>query len=455
MPDDAVAVVVLAAGLGTRMKSRLPKVMHPLAGRPMIKHLLASVEALAPARVCVVVGADQPAVAEAVHPLPVVVQAERRGTGHAVMAARSVLEGFDGNVLVLYGDAPLVSAETMRRMLAARRAVPGTAIVVLGFRPEDPNDYGRLLVDHDGGLEAIVEARDAHPEQLAVDLCNAGAMAVEGRHLFRFLDETDDTNAKGEYYLTDAVAVARRRGFACRVVEADAAELIGINTRAELARAEALVQDGLRRRAMAEGATLIDPSSVFFCHDTRLGRDVTIGPNVVFGPGVTVGDDVEIRAFSHIEAATIGDGALIGPFARLRPGAVIAAGAHIGNFVEIKNALVEDGAKVNHLTYVGDARIGARANIGAGTITCNYDGFVKGFTDVGDGAFIGSNASLVAPVKIGAGAIVGAGSVICRDVEADALAVTRGPHIEKPGWAEAFRRRRRKEKAAAGGQKQG
>jgi bifunctional UDP-N-acetylglucosamine pyrophosphorylase/glucosamine-1-phosphate N-acetyltransferase len=375
-----------------------------------------------------------------------VVQRERLGTAHAVLAARENLADFRGDVLIVYGDAPLLTGETMQRMLAARHGPLNPAIVVLGFRPADPGAYGRMIVDAAGRLDAIVEAKDASEDQRAIGLCNAGTMAVDASLLWSLLAEVGNANAKGEYYLTDIVGLARGRGLACAVVEGGERELVGINSRADLARAEAFVQDALRARAMADGVTLIDPATVYLCDDTRFGRDVTVGPSVFFGPGVTIGNDVEIRPFCHLEGASVADGATIGPFARLRPGADVAAGAHIGNFVEIKKARIEEGAKVNHLTYIGDARIGAGANVGAGTITCNYDGFVKGFTDVGAGAFIGSNTSLVAPVRIGRGAIIGAGSVVARDVADDALALTRGPHAEKSGWAKSFRDKKQREK---------
>lgn len=446
-----LAIVVLAAGLGTRMKSSLPKVLHPLAGRPMILHILETLEQLGPERLVVVVGMEMEAVAAAVAPHPTVIQRERLGTGHAVMAAGATLADFDGDVLIAYGDTPLISAETFRRVLAARRASPQPAVVVLGFRPADPGSYGRLVIDADGALEAIVEAKDATAEQRAISLCNSGMMVVDGRRLPGLLDRIGNDNAKGEYYLTDLVHLARREGLACAAVEGDVAELIGVNARADLAAAESVVQAGLRARAMDEGATLIDPASVFFSWDTRLGRDVTVAPFVTFGPGVSVGDGVEIRSFCHLESASIANGALIGPYARLRPGARIAEGAHVGNFVEIKNAVVETGAKVNHLTYIGDARIGAAANIGAGTITCNYDGFTKSWTDIGAGAFIGSNTALVAPVTVGDGAIVGAGSAISADVPAEALALTRATQEQRPGWAKAFRERKQAAKAAARG----
>ncbi len=454
MTNSKTAIVVLGAGLGTRMKSALPKVMHPLGGRPMIRHLLDTLEALDPDRMTIVVGDDMAAVASQVAPYPTVVQKERLGTGHAVMAAREAIADFDGDVLVVYGDTPLLSADTLSRMLAARRSPAGPAVVVLGFRPDDPGAYGRLMVDDGGRLRAIVEAKDASPEQLAVNLCNSGVMAVDGRKLFDLLDRVGNDNAKGEYYLTDIVEIANADGLGCGVVEGGEAELIGINSRADLAQAEAMLQDQLRATAMAEGATLVDPATVFFSTDTTLGRDTTVGPYVVFGPGVTVGDNVDILPFCHLDNVTIDDGASIGPYARLRPGARIGPDAHIGNFVEIKNAFVEAGAKVNHLTYIGDARVGAKTNVGAGTITCNYDGFFKDHTDIGAGAFIGSNTSLVAPVKIGDGAITGAGSVITRDIAADSLALTRGAHREIPGWARKFRERRGREKAAKAGKKE-
>lgn len=447
MAQDPIAVVVLAAGLGTRMKSTLPKVMHPVAGRPMISHLLDTVSALQPERVVVVIGPGMDVVAAAVAPHSTVVQADRLGTGHAVAQARAALDGFRGTVLVLYGDTPLITRARLDDMLRCRRQSPHPAVVVLGFRPDDPGQYGRLVVG-EGGLEAIVEFKDATAEQRALTLCNSGVMAVDGAKLFGLIDRVGNANAKGEYYLTDIVALARADGDPCGYVEGDTDELLGVNSRVELAAAEAIVQTRLRRAAMDDGATLIDPASVHFNWDTRLGRDVTVAPHVVFGPGVSVGDGVEIRSFSHLEGASVASGAIIGPFARLRPGARIGNSAHIGNFVEIKQADVEAGAKVNHLTYVGDARIGAGANVGAGTITCNYDGFSKSLTDIGAGAFIGSNSSLVAPVKVGDGAIVGAGSVITKDVAAGALAVARGSQRELSGWAELFRARKQAEKAS-------
>ena len=455
MDRDPIAVIVLAAGMGTRMKSSLPKVMHSLAGRPMILHLLDTVSCLSPERVVVVVGPGMETVERAVAPVPTVVQHDRLGTGHAVAQAAGLLAGFSGTVLVLYGDTPLLTPATLEAIVdardGARARAPRPAVVVLGFRPADPGEYGRLVTGP-AGLLAIVEHKDASPDQRAIGLCNSGVMAADAAGLFDMVGRLDNNNAKGEYYLTDIVAMACAGGAACGFVEGAPEELLGINSRAELAVAEAVVQNRLRDCAMAGGATLQDPSSVYFSWDTRLGRDVTVGPQVVFEPGVTVADGVEIRAFSHLSGATVAAGAQIGPFARLRPGAAIGEAAHIGNFVEIKKSEVAAGAKVNHLTYVGDARIGAGANIGAGTITCNYDGFTKSTTDIGAGAFIGSNSSLVAPVKVGDGAVIGAGSVITKDVAAGALAVARGSQMELPGWADRFRARKLAEKA--GGKKE-
>ena len=443
MTESSVACVILAAGKGTRMNSDLPKVLHSLAGRPMIGHVLDAVTKLAPERVVVVVGPEMEAVTTAVAPVSTVIQTQPLGTADAVRAAAPALVGFTGDVLVLYGDTPLVTVETLNRMIAARRAASNPAVVVLGMRPANAGAYGRLICTADGSLERIVEYLDANEEERAETLCNAGLMAFDGRRLFELLDRIDDANKKREYYLTDVVSIARNRGYVCSVVSAPENEVRGVNARSELAEAERLMQERLRQAAMDNGATLIDPGSVFLSVDTQLGRDVTIGPSVVFGLGVTIGNRVEIRAFSHLEQAQVADGAVIGPFARLRPGTRVASNAHIGNFVEVKNADIGAGAKVNHLTYIGDAVIGAKANIGAGTITCNYDGFAKHQTEIGAGAFIGSNASLVAPVKIGDGAMVGAGSVVTVDVDPDALAVARGRQKSYPGWAARFRSHKR------------
>jgi len=438
MSSRNIAVVVLAAGKGTRMKSDLHKVLHPIAGRPMLLHLLASAATLSPERTVVVTGAGREQVEAAVMPLgaKIAVQREQLGTGHAVMQAREALAGFTGDVLILYGDVPLVRAETMRAMIERLDAADAPAVVVLGFRPADAGAYGRLIVAEGGDrLEKIVEFKDADAAERAVTLCNSGLMAARGELLFDLLAKLGNDNAAGEYYLTDVVELSG----AAVVVEASAAEVTGVNSRGELAAVEAMWQQARRAQAMADGATLIAPETVWFAHDTRLGRDVTIEPNVVFGPGVSVADGATIRAFSHLEGATVGARAEVGPYARLRPGAVLAESAKVGNFVEIKKANVGVGAKVNHLSYIGDAEVGARANIGAGTITCNYDGFFKYRTVIGEGAFVGSNSALVAPVSVGAGAIVGAGSVVVRDVTADSLALARGRQEERGGWAKRFR----------------
>ena len=442
-----LAVVVLAAGLGTRMRSGRPKVLHAIAARPLIGHVMAALAPLNPAKTVVVVGPGMEAVAAAARAaapkldvLPVV-QRDRRGTGHAVRQARVALAGFRGDVLVVIGDAPLLRPETLRRLVAARHAGAGAAIAVLGMELAEPGEYGRMITGPDTTLERIVEARDASDAERAVTLCNAGVLAADRQGLFELLAKLKPNNAKRELYLTDVVGLARTAGHRCTWTTAPAEELIAVNTRAELAAAEAALQARLRAAAMANGATLVDPATVWFAHDTVLGQDVTIGPGVVFGPGVRVGDGAEIRAFCHLEGVRIGAGAIVGPFARLRPGAEIGAGAHIGNFVEVKNARIGAGAKANHLAYVGDARVGPEANIGAGTITCNYDGFAKHETDIGAEAFIGSNATLIAPVRIGARAVVAGGSTVTDDVPADALSFGRARQTTKRGAAKALRAR--------------
>ncbi|WP_413061105.1 bifunctional UDP-N-acetylglucosamine diphosphorylase/glucosamine-1-phosphate N-acetyltransferase GlmU [Sphingomonas carotinifaciens] len=443
-----VAAIILAAGKGTRMKSDLHKVLHPIAGQSMLLHLLDAAGTLSPERTVVVTGAGREQVEAAVAPLGVstALQAEQLGTGHAVAQAEDALAGFDGDVLILYGDVPLVRAETMRAMLERLNAADAPAVVVLGFRPADPGAYGRLIVAEGGDrLEKIVEYKDASDAERAVTLCNTGLMAARSADLFALLGRLGNDNAAGEYYLTDVVEMSG----SAAVIEADAGEVTGVNSRGELAAVEALWQQARRARAMAEGATLIAPETVWFAHDTVIGRDVTIEPNVVFGPGVTVADGVTIHGFCHLEGATIGPKAEVGPYARLRPGAVLEDGAKIGNFVEMKKAVLGRGAKANHLTYLGDAEVGAGANIGAGTITCNYDGYLKYRTVIGEGAFVGSNSALVAPVTIGAGAIVAAGSVLTADVEADALALVRPTRVTKPGWAARFREIMRAKKSAA------
>jgi bifunctional UDP-N-acetylglucosamine pyrophosphorylase / glucosamine-1-phosphate N-acetyltransferase len=441
--------IILAAGKGTRMKSDLPKVLHRLAGAPMLAHVLRAAAAAGISKAGIVVGPGMDAVGEAglaVDPGVVVfVQPDQLGTADAVKAASPAFEAAKGPVIILYGDTPLLRAETLKAVLGELDA--GADLVVIGFEAEDPTGYGRLLFDAHGRLAGIREEKDASAAERALTLCNSGIMAFRSAEtLAGLLARIGNDNAKGEYYLTDAVALARDGDLQARVVLSNAEEVLGVNSRAELAIAEGLMQKRLRGAAMDHGATLVAPETVFFSFDTAIGRDVTIEPNVIIGPGVSIEDGVTIKGFCHIEQAHIGEGATVGPFARLRPGAKLARHAHVGNFVEIKNAEVAEGAKVNHLTYIGDASVGAKANIGAGTITCNYDGFAKHRTEIGAGAFIGSNTSLVAPVRIGDGAYVGSGSVITKDVAADALAVTRAPQDERAGWAAKVRERRNRDK---------
>ncbi len=448
-PVRPLAVVILAAGQGTRMKSSLHKVLHPIAGRPMLLHLLASVAALKPVRRVVVVGAGREQVEKAVagHDVAIAVQAEQKGTGHAVAQAQAALADFSGDVLILYGDVPLVRAETMAAMIARLGAGDSPAAVVLGFRPADAAAYGRIVAEA-GVIAKMVEYKDASVEERAVTLCNSGLMAVRSEDLFALLARVGNDNAAGESSLPDIVMLAADEGRSSAVVETGAEEVAGVNSRVELAGVEGAWQARRRVQAMQDGATLVAPETVFFSHDTQIGRDVVVEPHVVFGPGVVVADDVTIHAFSHLEGATVASGAAIGPYARLRPGAEIGAKAKVGNFVEIKKAVLGEGAKVNHLSYIGDASIGNGANIGAGTITCNYDGFFKYRTEIGTGAFIGSNSALVAPVVIGDGAIVAAGSVVTRDVERDALCLVRPRQEDKPGWAGRFRAKMQARKSA-------
>ncbi len=435
------AAIILAAGKGTRMKSDVHKVLHPIAGRAMLDHLMGVLEGLGPARKIVVVGSGREQVQGLVDARggEIVVQEKQLGTAHAVRQAEAKLSDFGGDIIILYGDTPLIEAETMARMLERLHAPDEPAVVVVGFRPKDPMQYGRILARPDGTIEKMVEYKDATPEERAVNLCNSGLLAARASDLFALLARVGNANAAGEYYLPDVVMLAGQDGRHSAVIEAEPWEMAGVNSRAELALVEAEWQRRRRLKAMADGVTLVAPDTVWFAHDTEIGRDCVIEPNVVFGPGVRVGERVCIRAFSHIEGAIIADDAQIGPYARLRPGAEIGEKARVGNFVEVKKARLGPGAKANHLTYLGDAEVGPNANIGAGTITCNYDGFFKYRTNIGEGAFIGSNTALVAPVTIGAGALVGAGSVITRDVAGDAVALARGEQVEKPGRAKRFR----------------
>ena len=449
MTDHACAVVILAAGLGTRMKSAKPKAMHKVGNLPMVSHVLGTVGALSPVATVVVVGPDMPDLEAEVAPARTAVQTDRLGTADAVKAAVPALADEAGgaeSVLVVYGDSPFLSSDTLARMLDARRQ--GAGVVVLGFDAADPTNYGRLIVGEGGVLDAIVEHRDATDAQRAITFCNSGVMAVDASRLSDWLNRIGNDNAKGEFYLTDLVHIARGDGRDCQAIEAPEAELFGVDSKADLAVAEAQFQESMRTQALQSGVTLLDPATVWFSHDTQLGPGAEIGRNVVFGPGVRVGETAEVRDFCHLEGAVVETGAQVGPFARLRPGTRIAAGARIGNFVEVKNAVFEEGAKANHLSYIGDASVGAKANVGAGTITCNYDGFLKSRTEIGAGAFIGSNSALVAPVSIGAGAIVGAGSTVTDDVPGDALAVARGRQTNKDGAAERFRADRKAKKAS-------
>ncbi|MEZ5681902.1 MAG: bifunctional UDP-N-acetylglucosamine diphosphorylase/glucosamine-1-phosphate N-acetyltransferase GlmU [Erythrobacter sp.] len=444
------AAVILAAGKGSRLKSGLHKVLHPVAGRAIIEHLMASVEALGPARTIVIVGDERQQVIDRVGSrAECVVQEPQLGTGHAVAQAKEALSGFEGDVLMLLGDAPFIKSETMGDMLARLRAPDAPAVVVLGFEPTDPLQYGRVITHADNTIEKMVEFKDANEAERACRLCNSGLMAARAEDLFDLLDRLDNDNAQGEFYLPDIVNVAVGDGRTCAAVKTDHPdEVAGINSRAELAQAEAEWQQLKREEAMAKGVTLRAPETVFFSYDTDLANDVTVEPNVVFGPGVSVASGATIRAFSHLEGASVGEGCEVGPYARLRPGAVLEKGSKVGNFVEMKKAVLGEGAKANHLTYLGDAEIGAGANIGAGTITCNYDGYFKYKTVIGERAFIGSNSALIAPVTIGADAIVAAGSAVSRDVAPGDLRMVRAEQAVKPGWADRFHDTMKKKKSA-------
>jgi len=451
MSDRKLAVVVLAAGKGTRMKSDLPKVLHPVAGKPMLWHVLSAVATLSPAERVVVVAPGMTDVEAAAAPARCAVQATPLGTGHAVAAARDTLAPLiaagDADLLVVFGDCPLITSDTLQRLVAARRDAQAPDLVGLAFRPSDPAAYGRVILENSGPdgahrIEKIVEFADADSAQRRIDLCNAGPVIGDAARLFDLIERLGSHNAQGEFYLTDIFGLAHADGRPAGVVECPPEETLGVNSRADLALVEGIMQQRLRRRAMAEGATLTDPAAVWLSADTRLGRDVTVHPSVFFGPGVTVGDRVEIRSFCHLEGAEVGDDVILGPFARLRPGARLGRAAHVGNFVEIKNAELGEGAKANHLTYLGDASVGAAANVGAGTITCNYDGNFKHRTTISAGAFIGSNTALVAPVSVGDGALVAAGSTITEDVPADALAVERSKQQNREGAAARFRAER-------------
>ncbi len=437
MTTDArdIAVVLLAAGQGSRMNSDIPKVLHKLGGVPLVWHALNAVQTLEPARIVVVTGHGAETVEKSVasfdSEITCIRQMTQDGTAHAVAQAEAALDGFKGDVVVLYGDTPFVSPQTLENLCAAR---DGSDIVVLGFEAADPGRYGRL-VTNGNTLEKIVEAKDASPAELAITTCNSGVVMADRDGLFALIDKVGNDNAAQEYYLTDIVGIARDGGQSASVVMCDEDETLGINTRAELAKAEQSFQARARLAALEDGVSLQDPATTYFSFDTVIGRDTTIGANTVFGPGVTIESGAEIRPFCHLEGCHVSQGAIVGPFARLRPGAELQENTHVGNFVEIKNAVLSEGAKVNHLSYVGDADIGAGTNIGAGTITCNYDGVMKHRTTIGANAFIGSNTLLVAPVTVGDEAMTGSGTVVTQDIEPGALAIARARQVNKPGLA--------------------
>lgn len=444
MTDDApaLACIILAAGKGSRMKSDLPKVMHPLAGWPLIRHVVQTAESVAPAKVIPVIGEDMTEVEALVSPHETVIQYDRKGTGHAVLMAREKLADFVGNIFVLFGDCPLVRPETLNKAIDALNRDTKAGLVFVGMRPEDPTGYGRMIANEDGNLAYIVEHVDANEAERKVDLCWGGLMAGNAQDMFRWLDSVGADNAQGEYYLTALPQIAAKEGAVTKIIEAPEEEMRGVNTRVQLAALEQSLQERLRDQAMEDGVSMKDPSSVYLAMDTKLGVDVTIEPNVIFGPKVEVGDKVEIKAFSHLEGVRIGAAAIVGPFARLRPGTILEEKAKIGNFVETKNVIVGAGSKINHLSYVGDASLGENVNIGAGTITCNYDGFEKYKTNIGDNVFIGSDSTLIAPLTVHDGAFIAAGSAITEDVQADALALARGRQAMKEGWAEKFRQKK-------------
>jgi len=431
----STALVILAAGQGTRMNSDLPKVLHEVAGAPLLVHAMNAGAALSPDRTVIVAGHGAELVEKAAlaydDSVKIAIQSEQKGTAHAVAQAVSLLADHDGDTIVLYGDTPFISADTLERMAKARAAHD---VVVLGFDAADPGRYGRLVMQGDR-LERIVEFKDADDATRAITLCNSGVVAARTATLFALIDAVGNDNASGEYYLTDIVGLAQAQGLSATAVLCDEAETMGINSRAELATAEAAFQARARTEALDDGVTLIAPDTVHFAHDTVIGRDSVIEQNVVFGPGVTIESGAQIRAFSHLEGCHVSRGAVVGPYARLRPGAELAEDTRVGNFVEIKNAIVDEGAKINHLSYIGDAHLGAGTNVGAGTITCNYDGVMKHHTEIGRNVFIGSNTMLVAPVTIGDDAMTGSGSVITRNVAEGALAIARGAQVEKPGMA--------------------
>lgn len=441
------AAIILAAGKGTRMKSDLPKVMHPIAGQPMVAHVLRTAEAAGLSPLTLVIAPGMHTVGSVAHTfdetVKIATQHEQLGTANAVLSAKEALANFEGNLVVLYADTPLITPETITRLNEALVQDARCAVAVLGFTPANPGEYGRLVVEK-GQLVRIVENKDANPAEKQITLCNSGVMALRGSVAWALLEQIDNTNAKGEYYLTDVVALARKAGYTACAIEGDEIEVLGVNSRVELAAIETLFQQRRRTALMASGVTMIDPATVYLSADTEIAPDVLIEPNVFFGPGVVIGTGAHIKAFSHIEGSVIGEGAVVGPFARLRPGTNLGEKVKVGNFVEIKKSEIEAGAKINHLSYIGDASVGEGANIGAGTITCNYDGYHKYRTQIGRDVFVGSNSALVAPVTIGDGAMIAAGSVITEDIAPDALALARTRQEQKNAWAKDFREKNKK-----------
>ncbi len=449
MSDTPFSAIILAAGQGTRMKSDTHKVLHPIASKPMLHHLLDSVMASGAEKSVLVVGVRREQVEATAkdYPVAIAVQSEQLGTGHAVLQAREALSGFSGDILAAFGDVPMVQSATINAMRKKLRDNADIACVVLGFRPDDAKAYGRVIADDNDMISKMVEFKDANEAERSVNLCNSGLLLARSEDMFALLDRVTNDNAQGEYYLPDMVTIAISDGRPCAVIECEEWEVAGVSSRSELAQVESDWQKRRRKQAMADGATLIAPDTVYFSADTQLGRDVVIEPNVFFGPEVVIADNVKIKANSHIEGASLASGVEVGPFARLRPGAVLEEDSKIGNFVEMKKAVLGKGAKASHLTYLGDATVGANANIGAGTITCNYDGYFKYQTVIGEGAFIGSNSALVAPVTIGRDAIVGAGATVTADVMNGELRLVRSPQSAKPGWADRFHDTMRKKKA--------
>ena len=437
--SDKLACIILAAGQGSRMKSEMPKPLHPIASKPMVLHVIEACERLQPEKIVTVISPDMPELEQAVSHHDIAYQPVANGTGGAALAARDALNGFDGDVLVVFGDTPLLTTEALQQIVDARHSEKNIGVVCSAFTPADPSGYGRLDLNADGSLRAVVEHKDANEDQLNIKLCNGGIMCIDGRNMFKWLDQIDNKNAQGEYYLVDLPAIAARENVRSTICEIDQTLTVGVNSRADQARAEHLLQQRLRQKHLENGVTLMAPETVTFSADTYIENDVIIHPHVFIGPGVTIQRGAEIKSFSHLEGASVRRNAIIGPYARLRPGADIGQGAKVGNFVEIKKTKLGDGSKASHLTYLGDAFIGQNVNIGAGTITCNYDGYDKFETRIGDNAFIGSNTALVAPVTIGDGAMIAAGSTVTSDVDQDALALARASLTQKQGWARNFR----------------